>query len=325
VHQIFSRDEWHSSLSVAVIIPCFNEEKTIARVISDFNQHLSNAAIYVYDNNSTDGTIQQAREAGAIVRREARQGKGHVVRRMFSDVEADVYVLVDGDSTYDAAAAPRLIEALLNDNLDMVAARRLHSSQAAYRPGHVVGNKIFSKTVEFLFGKNFADMMSGYRVLSRRFVKSFPLISNGFEIETEMTIHALTLSIPSRELDTVYEERPVGSFSKLNTFRDGAEILWSILILLKNERPFFLFCSVSAFSVLVSILLGLPLIETFLRTGLVERLPTAVLAASLMVIAVITMGLGFSLDSLSRFRAETKRLHYLSYPSVRAHFGERVN
>jgi glycosyltransferase involved in cell wall biosynthesis len=308
--------ETTQALEIAVIIPCYNEENTIATVVRDFRTSLPAARIFVYDNNSKDQTIARAREAGAIVRREPRQGKGNVVRRMFSDIEANVYVMVDGDSTYEAAAAPKLVEALISENLDMVVGRRIRQSQQAYRTGHVIGNKAFTKTVELLFGKSFADMLSGYRVFSRRFVKSFPLISSGFEIETEMTIHALALAVPNKEIATAYDERPEGSMSKLNTYKDGAKILLNIMTLLKNERPFFLFGVSALLSVSASLGLGLPVVEDFFRTGLVERLPTAVLASSLMVVAVISLNLAFSLDSLRRFRAEMKRLHYLSYPSV---------
>jgi glycosyltransferase involved in cell wall biosynthesis len=313
---IDSPGETTQVLKIAVIIPCYNEENTIATVVRDFRASLPTARIFVYDNNSSDQTIARAGAAGAVVRGEPRQGKGNVVRRMFSDIEADVYIMVDGDGTYEAAAASKLVETLISENLDMVVGRRIHQSQQAYRPGHVMGNKALTKTVELLFGKNFDDMLSGYRVLSRRFVKSFPLISGGFEIETEMAIHALALAVPNKEIATAYDERSEGSVSKLSTYKDGVKILLSIMVLLKNERPFFLFGVIALLSASASLGLGLPVIEDFFRTGLVERLPTAVLAASLMVLAFISLNLAFSLDSLRRFRAETKRLHYLSYPSV---------
>ena len=288
--------ETTQDLKIAVMIPCYNEENTIAAVVRDFRTSLPTARIFVYDNNSKDQTIARARDAGAIVRREPLQGKGNVVRRMFSDIQADVYVMVDGDSTYEAAAAPKLVEALISENLDMVVGRRMPQSQQAYRAGHLMGNKAFTKTVELLFGKSFDDMLSGYRVFSRRFVKSFPLISSGFEIETEMTIHALALAVPSKEIPTAYDERPKGSVSKLSTYKDGVKILLSIMALLKNERPLFLFGVIALLSASASLGFGLPIIEDFFRTGLVERLPTALLAASLMVIAFISLNLALSLQ-----------------------------
>ncbi len=307
--------------AIAVLIPCYNEGKTIGTVVRGFKEALPSAKVYVYDNNSIDSTSAIAHAAGAIVRAERQQGKGAVVRRMFADIDADIYVIADGDLTYDASSAPLLIEALQVDNLDMVVARRMHEDHSAYRPGHIWGNYFFTRSVELLFGKGFNDILSGYRVLSRRFVKSFPMLSVGFEVETEMTIHALSLRMAIAEVDTKYVSRPEGSTSKLNKWSDGFRILARIFILLKNERPFYLFSTLSAFCVLLSLATGFPVIDEFLHTGLVPRLPTAVAAASLMVIGIILAGLGVSLDSLGRFRAETRRLAYLSYPSVHSDRG----
>lgn len=305
-------------LSVAILIPCFNEATTIADVVREFARSIASATIYVYDNNSTDNTAEVAHAAGAIVRREYKQGKGNVVRRMFADVEADIYVMVDGDMTYDASIASKMVRRLIDENLDMVVGRRVHKGAMAYRRGHVVGNRLFTAAVDYLFGRSFKDILSGYRVFSRRYVKSFPMLSAGFEVETEMAIHALTLRMATAEVDTVYLARPKGSQSKLSTYRDGLKILKKIVVLLKNEKPFVLFSSLGAFCVALSLGLGIPVVDVFLRTGLVERLPTAVLAASLMVIGIGLFGLAIALDSLGRFRAEMRRLAYLSHTSVSA-------
>jgi glycosyltransferase involved in cell wall biosynthesis len=297
---------------VAVLIPCYNEQETIGSVVSAFKAHLPEAAVFVYDNASTDLTIARAREAGAVVRSEPLRGKGCVVRRMFADVEADVYVLVDGDATYDAASAPNLIDALVKDSLDLVSAVRVDSSRAAYRSGHRFGNWMLTRLVARLFGKRFSDMLSGYRVMTRRFVKSFPALSAGFEIETELTIHALQMRVPIGELSTPYGERPAGSASKLRTISDGIRIMKMILYLLKEERPLTFFGTVSVLLALLSLGVGIPVVLDFLRTGLVVRLPTAVLATGLMLLASLSLLCGLVLHTVTRGRVEMKRLFYLS-------------
>ncbi|HZL59020.1 MAG TPA: glycosyltransferase family 2 protein [Stellaceae bacterium] len=299
---------------VAVLIPAFNEESTIGKTVRDFRAALPNARIYVYDNNSTDGTARAAREAGAIARHETRQGKGHVVRRMFADVEADIYVLVDGDDTYDALAAPRMIRRLLDGPCDMVTGCRLGAHEAAYRRGHRFGNWLLTALVRRFFRKGVSDMLSGYRVFSRRFVKSFPCLATGFEIETELTVHALQLNTPIDEAPTAYKERPPGSVSKLSTYRDGLRILRTILILVKEERPLFFFGVAAAAMAFASLALGLPVVLEFLRTGLVPRFPTAILSAALMLLASLSFASGLILDTVTRGRREVKRLAYLQHP-----------
>jgi glycosyltransferase involved in cell wall biosynthesis len=297
---------------IAVIVPCYNEEAAIAQVVADFRQALPGATIYVYDNNSKDRTSDVARAAGAVVRREPLQGKGNVVRRMFSDVDADYYIMVDGDATYDASVAPQLLQKLIDENLDMVNGARVTSIKAAYRAGHVLGNKLLTGLVAGIFGKRFNDMLSGYRVFSRRFVKSFAAISGGFEIETELTVHALQLRLPVGEVDTAYKDRPVGSVSKLNTFRDGFRILWMIMHFVKRELPLHFFGLIAALLVLLALVLGAPVIIEFLHSGLVPRLPTAVLAASLVLMAAISLACGLILNTVTLGRIEAKRLAYLS-------------
>src|ERR1700748_594074 len=265
-----------SSMRIAVLVPCFNEETAIGTVVADFRKALPCAEIFVYDNNSSDRTAAVAREAGASVRSERRQGKGHVVRRMFADVDADIYVLVDGDATYDPASAPKMIETLLSDHLDMVVGLRVDQAQAAWRPGHRTGNWLLTSFLASVFGKAFKDILSGYRVFSRRFVKSFPVLSDGFEIETELSVHALELALPTAEVETPYFARPEGSVSKLNTWRDGFRILSTILKLYRSEKPLRFFSAVGAFLALVSFALAFPVIMTYLEVGIVPRLPTAV-------------------------------------------------
>jgi glycosyltransferase involved in cell wall biosynthesis len=299
---------------IAVLIPCFNEQEAIGAVVSAFKSHVPQATIFVYDNASTDLTIERARSAGAIVRSEPLRGKGYVVRRMFADIEADIYVLVDGDGTYDAASAPELIAALVRESLDLVSAVRVDSSQKAYRTGHRFGNWLLTRLVAGLFGKRFSDMLSGYRVMSRRFVKSFPALSTGFEIETELTVHALQMRIPIAEFPTPYSERPQGSASKLRTISDGARIMRTIAYLLKEERPFAFFGMASTILVLVALALGVPVVMEFIRTGLVPRLPTAVLAMGLMILASLSLVCGLILQTVTRGRIELKRLSYLSIP-----------
>jgi len=297
-----------------VLIPCFNESRSIATVVADFRRVLPEAVIYVYDNNSTDGTADVACAAGALTRREPWQGKGNVVRRMFADTEADVYVLVDGDGTYDAESAPHLIDRLLEDGLDMVNAAREGLSQAAYRRGHRLGNRLLTTLVTSTFGRQITDLLSGYRVLSRRFVKSFPALSAGFEIETELTVHALELRMPLAEVRTPYRERPEGSTSKLRTFSDGARILRTIVALVRDERPLAFFSTGFAALAGLSLLLGWPVVAAYLETGLVERLPTALLSTGLMLLAFLSLASGLILDTVTRGRRELRRLHYLQIP-----------
>jgi len=298
---------------IAVLVPCYNEENSIAKVIADFRAALPQASVYVYDNNSTDNTVEVAAQAGAVVRRESHQGKGHVVRRMFTDVEADIYVLVDGDATYDAASVHGLIRRLLDDRLDMVVAVRVDGAQTAYRPGHRTGNWLMTSFVTLVFGRAFSDILSGYRVFSRRYVKSFPVLSGGFEIETELTVHALELDLPVAEMETPYYSRLAGSASKLNTWRDGFRILWTIVRLYRSERPFQFFSAIAAILAAVAIILAIPVIATFMREGLVPRLPTAVLATGLMLAAALSFMSGLILDTVTRGRRELKLLAYLSH------------
>src|SRR5438552_8963221 len=305
-----------SSIRIAVLVPCFNEEAAVATVVADFRQALPAAEIFVYDNNSGDRTVEVARAAGAEVRSERRQGKGHVVRRMFADIDADIYVLVDGDATYDAPSAPRMIDILVNDHLDMVVGFRVDQSTAAYRPGHRIGNSMLTSFLSAVFGQAFQDILSGYRVFSRRFVKSFPVLSDGFEIETELSVHALELALPAVEIETPYYARPEGSFSKLNTWRDGFRILGTILKLYRSEKPLRFFTAIGIFLVLVSIGLATPVIITFLEEGIVPRLPTAVLSMGLMILAVLSVSSGLVLDTVTRGRREIKLLAYLSQPPV---------
>jgi len=305
-----------SSLRIAVLVPCFNEEAAVATVVRDFRKSLPSAAIYVYDNNSTDHTVALAREAGAIVRSERRQGKGHVVRRMFADVDADIYVLVDGDATYDAPSAPRMIEALVTEHLDMVVGLRVDQVEAAYRRGHRTGNWMLSRFLSSVFGQAFKDILSGYRVFSRRFVKSFPVLSDGFEIETELTVHVLELALPVAEVETPYYARPQGSFSKLNTWRDGFRILGTILKLYRTEKPLRFFSVIGVLLAALSIGLAVPVFVTYLEQGIVPRLPTALLSTGLMIVAILAVSSGLVLDTVTRGRREMKLLAYLSQPPV---------
>lgn len=299
---------------VAVLIPCYNEAVAIPKVVADFRRALPHAAIHVYDNNSRDGTAEAARAAGAIVRRETLQGKGHVIRRMFADVEAEVYVLVDGDDTYDASDAPRMVALLLDEQLDMVNGVRVTDIQAAYRPGHRLGNAVLTGIVAHIFGNRVSDMLSGYRVFSRRFVKSFPALSAGFETETEFTVHALELRMAVGEVPTAYRDRPAGSVSKLNTYADGLRILRTIVVLVKEERPLQFFFAMGGVLMLAALAIGVPVVLEFLRIGLVPRLPSAVLAASLILLAFLSFTCGLILDSVTRGRKELKRLAYLAVP-----------
>jgi glycosyltransferase involved in cell wall biosynthesis len=299
---------------VAIIVPCYNEALTIAALVRDFRACMPHAQIYVFDNNSTDATARVAREAGAIVRRVALQGKGSVVRRMFADVEADAYVMIDGDGTYDVAAAPQLIDRLLREELDMVVGSRVSTEQDAYRFGHRAGNTLLTGFLSAIFGRTFSDILSGYRVFSRRYVKSFAAHSSGFEIETELTVHALELHMPVAEMETVYGARPEGSVSKLNTYRDGIRILLTILRLFKSEKPLAFFSIGFALFALASVELAVPLFTTYLETGLVPRLPTAVLCTALMLFGVVLLACGIILDAVTRSRLEQKRFSYLAVP-----------
>jgi len=297
---------------VAVLVPCYNEARAIAKVVGDFHVALPGATIHVYDNNSTDGTGEAAKEAGAVVRRETRQGKGYVVRRMFNDIEADIYVLVDGDATYDAPSAPSMIAKLLSDRLDMVVATRVDRDEKAYRRGHRAGNRLLTGFVAHIFGRAFTDILSGYRVFSRRFVKSFPILSGGFEIETELTVHALELELPVGEVATPYYSRPSGSASKLSTWHDGFRILWTVLKLYRAERPLALFGSFGIALALIAIGLAIPIFITYLQQGLVPRLPTAVLSTGLMLLAFLSIACGLILDTVTRGRREAKLIAYLA-------------
>jgi glycosyltransferase involved in cell wall biosynthesis len=299
---------------VAVLIPCHNEAVAIPKVVADFRAALPDATVHVYDNNSTDGTQAAARAAGAVVRRERLQGKGHVVRRMFADVEADLYVLVDGDDTYDAAAAPAMVRLLWDEGLDMVIGTRVTDIAAAYRPGHRLGNLVLTGMVAAIFGNRVSDMLSGYRVFSRRFVKTFPALATGFETETEFTVHALELRMAIGEVRTAYRDRPAGSQSKLRTWSDGARILRTIVILVKEERPLQFFSLAGLALLLLGVGLGIPVVLDFLATGLVPRLPTAVLAMGFVLLSFLSLAAGLILDSVTRGRKEAKRLAYLAVP-----------
>lgn len=301
-----------SGYRIAVLVPCYNEEVTIAGVVRDMRAALPDAAIYVYDNNSTDRTMVLAKEAGAITRRERLQGKGHVIRRMFADIEADFYVLIDGDGTYEAAAAPKMVRLALENGHDTVMGVRVHEEAAAYRPGHVLGNKVLTGLVVSLFGRGQSDMLSGYRVFSRRFVKSFPALSSGFETETEFTVHTLELNMSMGEVQTRYSERPEGSFSKLNTYKDGFRILGTIVNLLKQERPFLFFGSIGVMLAIIGGLVGLRSVLDFIETHTVPHLPSAVLATGLELLAALSLVCGLILNSVALGRQETKRLAYLA-------------
>ncbi|MFV3076546.1 glycosyltransferase family 2 protein [Niveispirillum fermenti] len=295
---------------IAVLVPCYNEEASIEAVVRDFKAALPTATIYVYDNNSKDRTSEIARAAGAVVRREPLQGKGHVVRRMFADIEADIYVMVDGDDTYHAPSAPALVARLLDEKLDMVNGARV-TDWENYRAGHRLGNVMLTTLVTMVFGKRTDDLLSGYRVFSRRFVKSFPVLAGGFEIETELVVHALEMNMPLGEVETPYKDRAPGSVSKLSTFRDGFRILWMIGKLIKEERPLQSFGLVALVLALLSIIIAVPLFITYYQTGLVPRFPTAVLATGLGLLSFLSMTCGLILDTVTRGRREMKRLRYL--------------
>ncbi|WP_419826273.1 glycosyltransferase family 2 protein [Sphingomonas sp.] len=301
---------------VAVLLPCYNEAAAIGATVAAFRAALPGAAIHVYDNNSGDDTVARARAAGAIVRGERMQGKGHVVRRMFADVEADIYVLADGDATYDASAAPALVARLVDERLDMVVGARRSEVELAYRRGHRLGNAMLTGMLARLFGRSFSDVLSGYRVFSRRFVKSFPILSAGFEIETEISVHALELRMPVAEIATDYAARPEGSASKLSTYRDGWRILRTIVALYRVERPISFFGGIGLLLIAAALILAAPLVATYAATGLVPRFPTAILATGLIILAVLNLMSSLILDTVTRGRREAKRLAYLRHPAV---------
>ena len=297
-----------------MLLPCYNEEAAIAATVAGFRDALPGATVYVYDNNSRDRTIEVAAKAGAVVRTERQQGKGNVVRRMFADVDSDIYLMADGDLTYDPKAAPAMVDLLLAEQLDMIVGTRKHEEKGAYRGGHVLGNRLFTGILSGLFGRSFTDIFSGYRVFSRRFVKSFPVLSAGFEIETEISVHALELRMPVGEVETAYAARPEGSESKLSTYRDGWRILKTILVLYRVERPTLFYGMIGAFLLALAFVLAIPLVITYLNTGLVPRFPTAILVTGMTVIAVLCFFTGLILDTVTRGRREVRRLAYLSFP-----------
>ena len=300
---------------IAVLVPCYNEALTIGPVVDAFRTALPGADIHVFDNNSRDDTAAIARAHGATVSKVTRRGKGNVIRRMFADVEADIYVLVDGDDTYDASAAPRLVEMLVAEALDLVNGARKEQAQAAYRPGHRFGNVLLSGIVQIIFGRQITDMLSGYKVFSRRFVKSFPAMSRGFEIETELTVHALELRMPMAETETPYKERPEGSHSKLSTVRDGARIFRLIARLVRDERPLLFYSGLGVTLMAIGVILAIPLLLTFFETGLVPRVPTAILSTGLVLLGFLSVYAGVILEMITKLRQETKCLSYLTIPS----------
>jgi len=300
------------SPKIAVLLPCYNEEAAIAATVAGFRSALPQATIYVYDNNSTDRTREVAAKAGAVVRSERQQGKGHVVRRMFADVDADVYVMADGDLTYDPKSAPAMVDLLLAEQLDMIVGTRRHEEKEAYRRGHALGNRVFTGLLSGLFGRSFSDIFSGYRVFSRRFVKSFPVLSSGFEIETEISVHALELRMPVGEVETAYAARPEGSESKLSTWSDGWRILKTIVTLYRIERPVLFYGTIGALLLALALVLSVPLVVTYLHTGLVPRFPTAILVTGMTIVAVLCFFAGLILDTVTRGRREVRRLHYLA-------------
>ena len=304
-----------SPMKFAVLIPCYNEEITIAKVIADFKISLPNALIYVCDNNSTDKTVAYAQEAGAIIFHEKKQGKGNVIRRMFADIDADIYIMVDGDDTYCASDAPLITDFLISGGFDLVNGKRIESHTNNYRAGHRWGNWILTSLVRFIFGENFSDMLSGYKVFSRRYVKSFPAMSSGFEIETELTIHALDMNMAVAEVPTKYGNRPDGSISKLSTYRDGFRILRTIFNLMKNEKPFEFYSIISGFLFFIALFLFVPVLLNFVETGVVLKLPTLVVSVGLFLSSLLSFFLGILQNSITYSRREFKRLHYLSIPS----------
>lgn len=311
--------------AIAVLLPCYNEEQTVAAVVAGFREALPQAAIYVCDNNSSDMTALRARSAGAIVIREPRQGKGNVVRRLFADIEADIYIMADGDGTYDPHDAPQLVNALLTERADMVVGTRRGIVNDAGRRGHAFGNRLFNALYQFLFGRDFSDIFSGYRVFSRRFVKSFPAVSGGFEIETEMSVHASMLRMPVCEIELAYGRRPAGSASKLSTFRDGGRILWMIFMLMKETRPALFFGWLATLFLAASIGFAVPVLYEYAMTGLVPRLPTWIASTGMLLVSMIMAVAGLILDSVAKGRAEQKRLSYLGLPAAHVHVGAHAS
>ena len=307
------RQGWPEQLRIAVLLPCYNEAVAIGQTVRDFAAALPDATVYVFDNNSTDDSVAVATAAGAVVRRVRQQGKGHVVRRMFADIEADIYVMADGDATYEAAAAPALVRAMLDDNFDMVVGARRSEVEQAYRRGHRLGNRLMTGLLRELFGRSFTDIFSGYRVFSRRFVKSFPVLSAGFEIETEMSVHALELRMPVSEIVTAYAARPEGSHSKLSTYRDGLRILRVMMQLYRTERPLWFYGFIGALALIMGITLGIPVVLTWLDTGLVPRFPTVIAIVGIGLFACLSVMTGLILDTVTRGRQEMKRLAYLAH------------
>jgi glycosyltransferase involved in cell wall biosynthesis len=307
-----SREPASAPCRIAVLLPCHNEEIAIGVTVEAFAKALPGADIYVYDNNSSDGTVVAARAAGAIVRSEPRQGKGHVVRRMFADVDADIYVMADGDATYDAGSAPAMIARLLDEGLDMIVGSRRSTSEEAYRRGHQLGNRLLTGLLAMIFGQSFADILSGYRIFSRRFVKTFPAMSGGFEIETEISVHSLEMRLPVAEVETPYGARSDGSVSKLSTYRDGFRILFTLIELFRSQKPLLFFSIIAGVIVGVATVLFIPIAITYQQTGLVPQFPTAFLIASLMVVAVLCVFCGLILDNVGRGRREAWRLAYLA-------------
>ena len=302
-------------MRVAVLLPCYNEEAAIAQTIAGFREHLPGATVYVFDNNSKDRTVEVAAAAGAVVRSVPLQGKGNVVRRMFADIDADVYVMADGDLTYDPSAAPEMVRRLWDEQLDMVVGTRHHDAEDAYRGGHVLGNKAFTGLLAWLFGRSFSDIFSGYRAFSRRYAKSFPALSQGFETETEMSVHALELKMPVGEVATRYGARPEGSESKLSTYRDGWRILKTIGTLFRVEEPRAFYGTLAFAIQLTALGIAVPLFVTYFETGLVPRLPTAVLVTGMTIVALLTFFAGLTLSAIKRGRTETRRLAYLAQPA----------
>ncbi|MGW6391276.1 glycosyltransferase family 2 protein [Streptomyces sp. NPDC055103] len=300
---------------IACVVPCYNEEAAIGKVVSDLRASLPEAVIYVYDNASTDNTVAEARKAGAIVRHEPRKGKGNVIRRAFADVEADALLIIDGDDTYDASRAREMVDMLFEGPYDQIVGARREITDAAYRPGHAVGNKMLTGAVRSLFGNDVSDMLSGYRVFSRRYIKSFPALSQEFETETEMTVHALSLRLPTAELEVDFKDRPAGSVSKLRTYRDGWRILKLILGLARRQRPSLFHSVIAGLLAVVSLVLGAPVIAEFVDSGTVPRFPTAILAAAIMIIAVLVLMVGYILESFMHMRQEQSRLSHLMYPA----------
>ena len=298
------------NMRIAVLVPCKDEEVTIAKVIRDFKKALPSATVYVYDNNSTDETAVAAKKAGAVVGYENRPGKGNVIRRMFAEIDADIYLMVDGDDTYDAASAPLLVNKLISDRADMVVGARIGADTDHQRKGHATGNRLFNVLYTTLFGREFSDIFSGYRAFTRRFVKSFPAVSAGFEIETELSVHASQLRLPVAEVPLEYKDRPEGSESKLSTVRDGLRILKTIIVLLKEYKPFWFFGAIGLAGILFAVALALPLLFEYSRTGLVTRMPTAILATGIVIVSMLTVTAGVVLDSIRRMRAEIKRMFY---------------